>query len=89
MSKEMIGFLTVFAGFHLVLVCIPVINTLRTRISIKSKLFWCAFLLLLPIVGAYVFHRRFRSSLFQDKPYEISAAEERARSGTRAPRDDD
>lgn len=74
MRKELIGFLTLVGGVHLVLVFIPDTNTLRSP-SRLNKLFWCAFLVLLPFVGAYVFHRRFRSSLFHGKPYQISAAE--------------
>ena len=89
MSKALIGFLVVFGTWHLVLVAIPITNTLKASISIKSKIFWCAFLIFLPFIGVFVFHRQFRSSLFQGKTYEISPAEERARSGTLAPRDDD
>lgn len=89
MSKALIGFLAVFGSFHLFLVAIPLRDTLRAAISARSKLAWCLFLLLLPFVGAWVFHRWFRSGVYHGKSYEISAAEERARSGTLAPDDRD
>ena len=89
MSSALTGFLIVFGAAHFVLIVIPVINTLQASISGKSKIFWCLFLIFLPLVGVLIFHFRYRASLFQGKTYEISAAEERARSGTLAPRDDD
>ncbi len=89
MGNALLGFLIVFSVFHLLLVAIPIMNTLKGSISGKSKLFWCLFLILLPFIGAATFHFRYRASLFHVKTYEISAAEERARSGTLAPRDDD
>ena len=89
MSKALIGFLAVFGSFHLFLIVIPLRDTLRAAISARSKLAWCLFLLLLPLVGAWVFHRWFRSGLYHGERYEISAAEERARSGTLSPDDRD
>jgi hypothetical protein len=89
MNNALIGFLVVLLPLHLLLIAIPVMRTLRANISGKSKLTWCAFLILLPFVGAALFHFKYRASLFQGKGYEISAAEERARSGTLAPRDHD
>ena len=89
MDKALVGFLVVFGAFHLILVAVPVMNTLQASISGKSKLFWSLFLVLLPLIGVAIFHFRFRASLFQGETYEISAAEERARSGTLAPRGDD
>ena len=70
MSKALIGILAVVGIFHLLLVIVPVRNTLRAPISGKSKLIWCAFLVLLPFIGVAFFHFRFRSSLFQGKAYE-------------------
>jgi hypothetical protein len=89
MDKTLIGFLVVFGVSHLLLVAIPITKTLQASIPGKSKLFWCLFLVLLPFIGVTIFHFRYRVSLFQGESYEISAAEERARSGTLAPRDDD
>ncbi len=89
MNSALFGFLIVVGIFHLLLVMIPIINTLQASISGKSKLVWCLFLLFLPVIGVAFFHFRYRTSLFHGKAYEISAAEERARSGTLAPRDDD
>ena len=89
MGSALIGLLVVFGGGHLILIIVPLINTLRASISVTSKLIWCAFLVLIPFVGVYVFHRKFASSLFHGQGYEVSAAEERARSGTLAPDDKD
>lgn len=89
MDSALIGFLIVFGAFHLLLVVPPIMNTFKASISAKSKIFWCLFLMLLPLIGVLIFHFRYRASLFHGKTYEISAAEERARSGTLAPRDDD
>ncbi len=89
MDNALMGFLVVFGAFHLILVAIPITNTLQASISGTSKLFWSLFLMLLPLIGVAIFHFRYRTSLFHGKTYEISAAEERARSGTLAPRDDD
>jgi hypothetical protein len=88
-NSALIGFLGVFGFLHLLLVAIPVARTVRAPISGKSKLFWCVFLIVLPFIGIALFHFRFKSSLFQGQAYEISAAEERARSGTLAPDDRD
>jgi hypothetical protein len=87
MTKALIGFLAVIGIVHLFLIVIPVKDTLQASISIKSKVFWCSFLILLPIIGAFFFHRLFKSGAYQGKNYEISAAEERARSGTLSPDD--
>lgn len=85
MDNALIGFLAVIGILHLFLVAVPLKDTLRAPISAQSKLAWSLFLLLLPLVGAFVFHRLFRSGAYQGENYEISAAEERARSGTLAP----
>jgi hypothetical protein len=89
MDSALIGFLVVFGAFHILLVAVPIMNTLRAPISLKSKIFWCLFLIFLPLIGVAIFHFKYRASLFRGKTYEISAAEERARSGTLAPRDED
>lgn len=89
MSKALIGFLGLLGAVHLFLIVIPLRDTLRAPISIRSKLAWCAFLLLLPLLGAWVFHRWFRSGVYHGESWEISAAEERARSGTLSPDDRD
>ena len=89
MSKPLIGFLAVIGIVHLFLIVIPLKDTLQASISTKSKAAWCLFLILLPIIGAFVFHRWFKSGAYQGKNYEISAAEERARSGTLSPDDND
>lgn len=89
MSKALIGFLVVFGVSHLFLILVPLKDTLRASISVKSMIFWCLFLIFLPFIGVFVFHRQFKSGLYQGKIYEISAAEERARSGTLSPDDND
>ena len=87
MTKALIGFLAVTGIVHLFLIVIPLKDTIQAPISIKSKVSWCLFLIFLPIIGAFVFHRLFKSGAYQGKSYEISAAEERARSGTLSPDD--
>ncbi len=89
MGNALIGFFIIFGTFHLLLVVVPVLNTLRASISAKSKILWCIFLVLFPFIGVAFFHFRFKSSLVQGKAYERSAAEERASSGTLVPRDHD
>lgn len=89
MDNAFIGFLVIFIPLHVLLIMIPITRTLRAGISAKSKILWCGFLLLIPLIGVALFHFKYRTSLFQGKLYEVSAAEERARSGTLAPRDDD
>ena len=89
MSKTLIGFLAVVGIFHLFLIVIPIKDTAQAPISAKSKVAWCLFLILIPIIGAFVFHRWFKSGAYQGKNYEISAVEERARSGTLSPDDKD
>lgn len=89
MSKALIGFLAVLGIAHLFLIVFPVKDTLQAPISARSKAAWCLFLVLLPIIGAFVFHRWFKSGAYQGKQYEISPAEERARSGTLSPDDKD
>ena len=87
MTKALIGFLAVTGIVHLFLIVIPLKDTIQAPISIKSKVLWCLFLIFLPIIGAFVFHRLFKSGAYQGKIYEISAAEERARTGTLSPDD--
>ena len=89
MDTALIGFLVIFIPIHILLIAIPITSTLRSAISAKSKILWCGFLLFFPLLGAGVFHFKFRTGLFQGGVHKISAAEERARSGTLAPRDDD
>ena len=85
MSSALLGFLVVFGFLHLLLIAIPLVTVLRASISIKSKIIWSAIVVLLPILGVAIMHFRYRIGLFHGKAYEISAAEERARSGTLAP----
>ena len=89
MSKALIGFLAIVGIVHLFLIAIPIKDTLQAHISAKSRVAWCLFLILLPVIGAFVFHRWFKSGAYQGKNYEISPAEERARSGTLSPDDKD
>ncbi len=89
MDTAIMGFLAIFIPIHVLFVAIPVRDTLRATISTNSKMLWCGFLLFVPLIGAALFHYKYKTGLFQGGTYEISAAEERARSGTLAPRDDD
>ncbi len=67
MSNALKGVLILIAVSHFMLIIIPVLNTIYASISIKSKAFWCAFLIFLPFVGIGIFHFRYRDSLFQDE----------------------
>lgn len=89
MDSAAIGFLVLFGIVHLLLIAIPVGTTLRAKISIKSKLLWCAFLLFAPFAGAAYFHYRYRSSLFLGKPYDPSAHDLGARNWSDSPDDRD
>ena len=72
MDKALIGFLAVLGIFHLLLVVVPITTTLRTSISGRSKVLWCAFLVLLPFIGVALFHFRFKTSLFLGKTWKPS-----------------
>jgi hypothetical protein len=74
MSSALKGILILIAISHFMLIVIPVLNTLYASISKKSKLFWCAFLIFLPFVGAAVFHFRYRNSLFQEESHTTKRA---------------
>jgi hypothetical protein len=89
MDKAMVGFLSVLGILHLLLIVVPISTTLRASISAKSKLFWCAFLVMLPFIGVAFFHFRFRSSLFMGKPYEPSPHDLGVRNPPDSPKDRD
>ena len=74
MSNALKGFLILLAISHFMLIVIPVLNTLYASISKKSKMFWCAFLIFIPFVGAAVFHFRYRASLFQEESHTTKRA---------------
>jgi len=74
MSSALKGVLILMAIAHVMLIVIPVLNTLYASISRKSKLFWCAFLIFLPFVGAAIFHFRYRDSLFQEESHTTKRA---------------
>ncbi len=89
MDSAVIGFLFLFGIVHLLLVAVPLGSTLRSQISLKSKLLWCAFLVFLPFVGAAYFHFRYRSSLFLGKSYDPSVHDLGARNWSDSPHDRD
>ena len=89
MDKSLIGALVFFGFWHLYLVLVPVRNVMRARISLQSRLFWSAVLLFIPFLGVAVMHFFYGTGLLHKGGYELSAAEERARSGTLAPDDRD
>jgi hypothetical protein len=89
MSNVWLGMLVFFGFWHLFLIAIPLRNVLRTKISRQSKVVWCAILILLPFIGVVIMHFLYGTGLFYRSLHQVSAAEERARSGTLAPRDDD
>ena len=88
MSKEWIGVLALLGVCHLVLVVVPIVETMKSKLSLESRLAWSLFLLLTPFIGVALFHFHYRVSLFRGEGWNISAADERARSGTLAPDDD-
>lgn len=89
MDKAWLGFFILFIILHVILIVVPIAHTLRAAISTKSKLLWCGFLVFVPLLGAGLFHFKYRASLLLGKSYQRSAAEERASSGTLAPDDHD
>lgn len=66
MSNFFIGILGLILIPHLILIVVPIVETLKAPILGRSKTFWCLFLILLPFIGAAIFHFRYRASLFQD-----------------------
>ena len=74
MSNALKGVLILLGVSHFLLVAIPILNTLYSSISAKSKMFWCSFLLLLPFIGVAIFHFRYRVGLFQEQSHETKRA---------------
>ena len=74
MSNALKGVLILIAVSHLMLITVPVLNTLYASISRKSKIFWCAFLIFLPFVGVGIFHFRYKDSLFQEESHTTKRA---------------
>ena len=89
MNNTTIGILVFFGFWHLFLIAIPLRNVLRAKISATSRFVWCAILVLIPFLGVVIMHFLYGTGLFYRSLYQVSAADERARSGTLAPRDDD
>ncbi len=89
MDKAIVGFLIVVGFLHLLLIVVPINTTLRASISVKSKILWCVFLVILPFIGVGFFHFRFRSSLFLGKPYEPSPRDLGVRNPPDSPNDKD
>ena len=75
MSNALKGVLILIAISHLILIVVPVLDTLYSSISRKSKLLWCSFLIFLPYIGAAFFHFRYRASLFQEETHETKRAQ--------------
>ena len=74
MSGALKGVLILVGISHVILIVVPVLETFHSSISKKSKLAWCAFLILLPYVGAAFFHFRFRASMFQENSHATKRA---------------
>ena len=89
MDNTLVGILVFFGFWHLFLIAVPLRNVMRAKISLQSRIAWCAILLLIPFLGVVIMHFLYGTGLFYRSLYEVSADDERARSGTRAPRDDD
>ena len=89
MDNTLIGILVFFGFWHLFLILVPLRNVMRAKISLQSRIAWCAILVLVPFIGVVIMHFLYGTGLFYRSLYEVSAEDERARSGTLAPRDDD
>ncbi|NKB76406.1 MAG: hypothetical protein GKR96_05010 [Gammaproteobacteria bacterium] len=89
MSSAVIGFLVVFGIVHMMLITIPILDVVKAPFSLRDRLIWVLLLLLLPVIGVGLYRFIYRSSLSNGTGYEVSAAEERARSGTLSPQDSD
>ena len=74
MNSAIKGVLILIGISHIILIIIPVLDTLYASISKRSKLLWCAFLIFLPCVGAAVFHFRYKASLFQEESHTTKRA---------------
>lgn len=89
MDNTVLGIIVFFGFWHIFLIVIPIGNVLRAKISLQSRLAWCAVLILIPFAGVVTMHFLYGTGLFHRTLYEVSVADERARSGTLAPRDDE
>ena len=89
MDNTILGVVVFFGFWHLFLIAIPLRNVLRAKISAPSKIAWCAILVLTPFLGVVIMHFLYGTGLFYRSLYQVSSTDERARSGTLAPRDDD
>lgn len=89
MENTTIGILVFFGFWHLFLIAIPLRNVARAKISRKSRIAWCALLVFVPFIGVVIMHFLYGTGLFYRTLYEVSSADERARSGTLAPDDRD
>ena len=87
MDTALLGFLVIFGTFHLLLIVMPVMRVFQAPISVKSKIAWCALVILVPIIGVAIMHFRYRIGLFHGPKYERGAADIRASSGTLSPDD--
>ena len=89
MENTTIGLLGFFGFWHLFLIVIPLRNVARAKISRASRITWCALLVFVPFIGVVIMHFLYGTGLFHRTLYEVSSADERARSGTLAPDDRD
>ena len=89
MDSTTIGILVFFGFWHLFMIAIPLRNVMRAKISPPSRIVWCAILILIPFLGVVIMHFLYGTGLFYRSLYQVSSADERARSGTLAPRNDD
>ncbi len=89
MENTTIGILSFFGFWHVFLIVIPLKNVARAKISLASRLTWSAILVFVPFIGVVIMHFLYGTGLFHRSLYEVSPAEERARSGTLAPDDRD
>ena len=89
MNNVILGIVAFFGFWHLFLILIPIRNVLRAKIPAKSRIVWCSILVLIPFIGVVIMHFLYGTGLFHRTLYQVSAVDERARSGTLAPRADD
>jgi len=89
MNNTILGVLVFFGFWHLFLIVIPLRNVVRAKISVNSRIAWCALLVFIPFIGVILMHFLYGTGLFHRTLYEVNSADERARSGTLAPDDYD
>ena len=67
---------------HFILIAPSLLNIFTHPFSKQQKMQWTLIVLLLPIIGVLVFHRKYRLGWFVEEGYEPGVMSEIARSDT-------